>query len=262
MSQIYKPFDWYKTPLYYDIIFDADTRKEARFVDALYRRHTAGGSKRILEPACGSGRLLVPLARQGYRVAGFDLSEPMLQFARERMKRNKVQAALSQQRMENFRYRHKFDLAFCFVSTFKYLLTEQAARMHLQCVADHLVRGGVYLLGFHLSDYDRQTRERERWVAGRGGTQVVCNIQSWPPDRRQRIERVRSRLVVHKRGAPTERYQTEWTFRTYDNRQFLNLLAKVPSLKIAATHDFYYEPKQSLDFHQENAGVIVVLQKQ
>ena len=32
----------------------------------------------ILEVACGSGRLLLPLARVGYELVGLDSSEPML----------------------------------------------------------------------------------------------------------------------------------------------------------------------------------------
>lgn len=38
------------------------------------------GSKplKVLEPACGSGRILVPLAKAGHRVHGFDLDEAMM----------------------------------------------------------------------------------------------------------------------------------------------------------------------------------------
>ena len=55
--------------------------------------------------------------------------------------------------------------------------------------------GGVFALGLHLTDYAQDRRQRERWVGRRGGTQVVCNLQSWPPDRRRRRERLRSRLT-------------------------------------------------------------------
>ena len=47
--------DWYDTPLYYDIVFDADTSKEADFLEAVAIKHGASGftsALRILEPAC------------------------------------------------------------------------------------------------------------------------------------------------------------------------------------------------------------------
>ena len=39
---------------------------------------------RILDLACGYGRIAVPLARRGFQVTGLDLSEPLLAVARER----------------------------------------------------------------------------------------------------------------------------------------------------------------------------------
>ena len=38
----------------------------------------------ILELACGTGRVLLPLARQGYQVTGVDLSAAMLDVARRK----------------------------------------------------------------------------------------------------------------------------------------------------------------------------------
>ena len=33
--------DWYDTPLYYDIVFDAGTGREADFLEAVWSKHTA-----------------------------------------------------------------------------------------------------------------------------------------------------------------------------------------------------------------------------
>lgn len=38
----------------------------------------------ILEPMCGSGRLLIPLLQLGYNVEGLDTSEPMLYNCQQR----------------------------------------------------------------------------------------------------------------------------------------------------------------------------------
>ncbi len=78
--------DWYDTPLYYDIIYDADTRKEADLLEHVFAMFaTAGKTRRVLEPACGSGRLVMEMARRGWSVSGFDGSAKMLDFARERL---------------------------------------------------------------------------------------------------------------------------------------------------------------------------------
>ena len=60
----FETIDWYETPKYYDIVFDVDTSKEADFLEVVCARHGGTRGKRVLEPACGSGRLLVELDRE------------------------------------------------------------------------------------------------------------------------------------------------------------------------------------------------------
>ena len=73
--------NWYRHPLYYDIVFDEGTRAEADFLEAVLERYGSGkpgSAATILEPASGSGRLVLELARRGHRTDGFDISQPML----------------------------------------------------------------------------------------------------------------------------------------------------------------------------------------
>lgn len=264
MAARFRTLDWYDTPLYYDIIFDQHTRAEVRFVDTLYQRYLGDrGHRRVLEPGCGSGRLVTPLSRRGYHVTGFDLSEPMLDFARRRLARSRgaVDAELRVGRMESFSVRQRFDLAHCFVSTFKYLLTEAHAAAHLACVARALRVGGVYLLGFHLTDYSQESIDRERWTGRRRGVEVVCNIQSWPPRRRVRLERIRSRLRVTRQGAPLGQYETHWQFRTYSPAEFLRLVARVPELELVAVHDFDYDADIDRELGEDRLDAVAVLRR-
>ncbi len=256
--------DWYASPLYYDIIFDQDTALEADFVEAAFRRYARPAGKRrlrVLEPAAGSGRLMVELARRGHAVSGFDLEPAMVEFTRGRLASAGLSGEMARGRMERFDLgAGRFDLAHCFVSTFKYLLTERAARAHLRCVARGLRRGGIYLLGFHLSDYGAGRGEAERWVGRRGGVRVDCRIDSDPPDPEARTERVRSSLRVHEAGR-RHRVETAWDFRTYDAAQVRSMLAAVPEFELVACHDFRYalEDERTLDDDWED--VILVLRK-
>jgi len=232
----YLPHDWYETPKYYDIVFDADTDREADFLDAIYEEHASPPTRRgrrALEPACGSGRLLAAMKLRGWRVEGFDLSEGMIAAARRRCPRT----ALSIQAMQDFTVAPGVDLAFNLVSSFKHVLTEEGARAHLQRIAEVLRPGGLYVLGIHESEYDWEGKKRERWVAERDGVQVICNIQVWPADRRSRTERVRSRLVVTENGEQRG-YETHWDFRTYDARQIRQLLKSAEQLDHVATYGF------------------------
>ena len=142
--------------------------------------------------------------------------------------------------MEEFSLGRGFHLAHCLVSTFKYLLIEEDAVGHLRSVARALSPGGIYVLGFHLSDYSDPQIDRERWTADSDGAKVVCTIQGWPPDRKRRVEKVRSRLKVTQDGTE-RRFETHWDFRTYDARQVRRMLRAVPELEHVATYDFTHD---------------------
>ncbi len=266
----FEPFDWYRTPLYYDIIFDADTPQEADFLDAMARFYlpesigpTASNPVRVLEPACGTGRLVAALARRGYAVRGFDLAEPSLAFARRRLDAAGLHAELHHAAMQEFDLGEKrFDLAHCLVSSFKYLLSEDDARSHLRCVARALKPGGVYVLGLHLTDYADRARNRERWTARRDALHVVCNIQGWPADRRARIERVRSRLTVtDERTGEVRRCETTWSFRTYSLRQLRTLLDSVLEFEHIETYDFRHDPMRPIPFDGRQLDNVLILRR-
>lgn len=256
----YDEIDWYDTPRYYDIVFEADTALEANFLEAVRRRLGRSRGKRVLEPACGSGRLVEEMARRGYSVTGFDNNANALAYARARLAGTGLRARLFRAQLDAFRLPPQFDLAHCLVSTFKYLLSERCARAHLRRVTAALKPGGIYVLGFHLSEYGPTSKTRERWVGRRGGTTVVCNTQFWPPDRRRRLERVRARLVVDERGA-TRRLETNWKFRTYSARQVRSLLRSVQGIEHVATYDFTYGVERPRALNDEQLDCVLVLRK-
>jgi len=113
MTTRYRPIDWYDTPRYYDIIFDADTALEGGFLESMRARYALTTGARVLEPACGSGRLVAEMARRGYEVSAFDRNEHMLAYARARLSRSNLRARLRAMELDDFRYRRRFDVAHC-----------------------------------------------------------------------------------------------------------------------------------------------------
>lgn len=269
--------DWYDTPLYYDIVFEEGTVKEADFLEAAYSMHslpevTAKAAPqprpRLLEPACGSGRLALEMARRGWQVAGFDGNARMIAFAQERLAAAGLQgsARLWEDWMQSFTLPRGvpggFDLAHCLVSTFKYLLTGKDAAECLRRVAAALRPGGLFLLGLHLTDYTAGREEHERWVARREGVEVICNTHTWPADRKARLEQLRTRLKVtdHDHGR-SHMQETRWQFRTYNAAQMKALLRQVPELKLCAVHDFTYEMNVPRKLDDSYADVLLTLRR-
>ncbi|MEY2344348.1 class I SAM-dependent methyltransferase [Proteus mirabilis] len=50
-----------------------------------YQQRLKDVKGKILEPAVGTGRILIPLLQSGFNIEGFDLSEEMLEFCKKNL---------------------------------------------------------------------------------------------------------------------------------------------------------------------------------
>jgi SAM-dependent methyltransferase len=252
--------NWYDYPRYYDLAFRSDTKREADFIEAACRKYCPFEARRLLEPACGTGRLVVELAARGYELTGFDLARPPLSYLRRRLARRGLCATLFEDDMADFRLGQPVDAAFCPVNTFRHLLTEEAARSHLECIATALRPGGIYILGLHLLPPDTSEEDCERWTERQGRTQVTVTLRVLETDRRRRIERLRVSLLARDNGEEI-RLRDEFSFRIYTARQFRRLLASVPSLELCDVYDFWYEIDHPMELNDERADTVFVLRR-
>src|SRR5438067_5694166 len=190
--------NWFDYPHYYDIAFQGYTEGEIDFIEAACRKYCPFEARRFLEPACGTGRLITALAARGYEVTGFDISRPALSYLRRRLTRRQLHAETFEEELSDFRVSRPADAAYCTVNTFRHLLTEQAARGHLECVAGSLCPGGIYLLGLHLLPLDAEPEDDARWTEWRGETKVTVTLRMLRIDLRRRIENLRVCLLVRR----------------------------------------------------------------
>jgi SAM-dependent methyltransferase len=252
--------NWYDYPQYYDIAFQAYTHREADFIEAACRKYCPFAARRLLEPACGSGRLITRLAARGYDMTGFDLNRSALSYLRRRLARRRLHAEIFEAEMSDFHLGRPVDAAYCTVGTFRYLLTEQAARGHLRCIAGSLCPGGIYVLGFHLPPLDVDKDHVLHWTARRGKTEVTVRLRLLRIDHRRRLENLRVCLSA-RRGPKKVRLQQEFQVRMYTTRQFRKLLSSVPLLELCDVYDFQYNIERPLSLNDEMAYALFVLRR-
>ncbi len=250
---------WYDYPQYYDLAFADETRREADFIEAACRKYGRATTRSLLEPACGSGRLVVEMAARVYRLTRFDLSEPALAYLRRRLKRRDLGARVFRADMVDFRLPHPVDAAFSTFDGFRHLLTERAAASHLRCVACSLRPGGIYILGFHLLPLDAAEECVERWTARRGALQVSVTLRVVSTDRRRRLETLCVSLGV--RGRRELRLRHVFDFRLYTAAQFRRTLGRVPCLELCDVYDFWYEIDHPLALTDELSDAVFILRK-
>ena len=251
---------WYDYPQYFDMAFRDETRREADFIEAACRKYGGGPPRRLLEPGCGTGRLVTELAARGYRVAGLDLSRPSLEYLRRRVRRRGLEADVFCGDMTEFALRGPVDAAYSTANTFRHLLSEEAARRHLQCVARCLRPDGLYLLGLHLLPMDVDEESTERWTARHGRTRATYTLRVLATDRRRRLETLRISVLV-RRGDEEFRLRDEFQFRMYTATQFRRLLAKVPMLELCDVYDFWYDIEEPQVLDEVITDTVFVLRR-
>jgi len=250
----------YDYPKYYDVLFNADCRAEYRFLEACFNKHAQRPVRRLFEPACGTGRLLVKFARAGYEVSGNDLNPKAVTYCNARFRRHGLEPAAVVGDMAKFRLRRKQDAAFNTVSSFRHLASEREAEGHLRCIARALGTGGLYVLGLHLTPTRGEPCEGESWSARRGHLVVTSRMRMIRLDRRRRREHVRLTFDVY---TPTRQFRLDdaFAFRTYTAAQFRRLVGRVGALEIVETYDFTYNVDEPIRVDPETEDVVYVLRK-
>ncbi len=252
--------DIYDYPKYYDVLFASDWKAEYDFLLDCFAKHVKGTVRRLFEPACGTGRLLIKFAQAGYEVGGNDLNAKAIAYCNARLKRNGYAETAEVGDMCDFRLKKKAQAAFNTINSFRHLQTEEQAVRHLECVAGSLTKGGIYVLGLHLTPLKGALCEHEAWTAQRGHLCINSEMQSLELDRRRRTERVRFTFDIY---TPTRQFRLadEFTFRTYTAKQFQGLLDKVPQFELIETYDFAYEVDHAITIDGETEDVVYVLRK-
>jgi ubiquinone/menaquinone biosynthesis C-methylase UbiE len=103
-------------------------------------RRTRGS---ILELACGTGRIAIPLARAGFEVTGLDRAPGMLAVARRKLRADPIPGLrFIRGHMTRFSLPQRFGLVLIAFRSFQHLLTVRDQRACLEHVRRHLMPKG------------------------------------------------------------------------------------------------------------------------
>lgn len=250
----------YDFPVYYDLVFGSDTAAEMRFLKECFVAYVERPVRRVLEPACGTGRLLFRMAQQGFEVGGLDLNEKAVAYCNRRLERLGARGRAFVADMSDFTVERPYDAAFNTINSFRHLPTEEAARRHLEAVAGAVRLGGIYALGLHLTPTRGDATDYESWSARRG--QLSINTKMWPIEKntRTRLERFGIRFDIYKPSS-SMRIQDVLELRSYTAKQFQSLLESAPQWEICGLYDFGYDITHPVKLTPTCEDVVAILQR-
>jgi SAM-dependent methyltransferase len=133
----------YSEARHYDLV----ERKYASgaFLD-FYRRQIVRYGEPVLELACGSGRLTIPLAETGAQITGLDISEEMLSLAALKASERGVNIPLFRGDIRSFNLGEAFEFIFIPAQSLSHLHRREEVEDCFSCVRRHLAGDGRFLI--------------------------------------------------------------------------------------------------------------------
>ena len=252
--------DLYDHPKYYDLVFGSDWKAEYDFLLDVFSKYRPGAVKTLFEPACGTGRLLFKFAKAGYDIAGNDTNEKAVAFCNARLKKHGQPQTAVVGDMADFRLGEPVDACFNMINSVRHLQSEAAIEAHLNCVADALKPGGLYVLGLHLTPEDDDWEGEETWHARRGQLSIISDMRTVDFSRADRMETLAMTFDVR---TPSARFlmRDEMKYRTYTRHELKDLLDRVGRFETLETYDFCYEIDEPIVVDAETEDVVHVLRK-
>lgn len=250
----------YDYPKYYDLIFGSDCQAELNFLQDCFACFADRKVKKLFEPACGTGRLMVRFAKLGFQISGNDLNEKAIDFCNRRLEKYGFPASAFVGDMCNFQLKKPVDAAFNTINSFRHLEKPALAEDHMRVMADAVAPGGLYILGLHLTPATEAEVVEETWTAARGKLKIRSKM--WLVDRlpAQRLETYRMKYDVTKPNG-REVLEDQFNFLTYNVKQVLALIASEPRWEIAAVFDFAYDVQAPIVLDEKTEDVVFVLRR-
>lgn len=146
----------YEDAQFYDLEF-ADRRHDADFFIEQAKR----ASGPVLEVACGTGRITLPIARAGVDIAGLDIMRSMLDLARQKSQAEALDVTWLEQDCRAIRSEQRFALIFSATNAMQHLHDLDSINAFLSSARSVLAPGGTLILDVFNPDLGKLARSAD-----------------------------------------------------------------------------------------------------
>ena len=149
---------------------DSDEKFYQRFFDEV--------PGRILEAACGTGRLLIPYKKQGYQIDGLDNSADMLEICKEKASQSEIEIELFNFPMESFQILNRYKTILVPFHSFSIISDLENAMKALSNFYDHLEENGQLIVSLFLPNYKSLSMHCENTSEWRTRKEIIIGEQT------------------------------------------------------------------------------------
>jgi SAM-dependent methyltransferase len=220
-----------------------------RFAKAVWHKYGVK-PETVVDLGCGTGNIAIPLAQEGCRVIGIDVSEDMLAVAQEKYERSKQQALFAsggqaiwlQQDLRDWELPEPADAVISFCDCLNYLLEEDDIVQAFRRAVKGLKPGGVFAFDVHTPQQLEAYAATQPFFLNEDDIAYIWTSEL--DDERMEIEHDLTIFVQESPGLYRKIEETH-VQRAYPLAWLERQLAAAGFTDIACTADFTWEPPKA-----------------
>jgi SAM-dependent methyltransferase len=160
---------------YYDLQPDPFSGKDINF----YIAHLPSKDSTVLEIGCGTGRVLIPLAKHCKHIVGIDISESMIAQCKQKLKSTGLDSDKTIVQVNDvgkFRSSKRFDLIIAPYRVFQNIDDDNAIEAFFDTIRFHLAENGKCILNVFKPFGETENEVRKKWDT------MKANRKAWEHD--------------------------------------------------------------------------------
>lgn len=207
---------------------------------AFYKKEAKKTNGKVLEVACGTGRVYLELLKAGVDIYGFDISEKMLAVLNEKAKKAGLKAKVRKADMRDFKYPNKFSTIIIPYRGFLHNISIEDQLKTLKNIYKHLLPNGKLILNFFYPLWEIILKNYGKTEKTKVGD-LIMNSKSEFEDEINQIVEVNIEFSKNSKVIMKSKFQLAFIYK----REFELLLKLAGFKKWKVYGGFHYEPLKS-----------------
>ena len=134
----------YSDPHFYDLEYDVRKDDISFYIERCKTLKSASKPLSVLELGCGTGRISVPLAKEGFKVTGVDIDEKMLNLAKQ--KANGLEIELVASDFIELKLDKKFDVVLMPYNAFQHIHSDQDINRFFDNLKNYMDKDSLFIM--------------------------------------------------------------------------------------------------------------------
>ena len=229
--------------VYDELMNEVDYNGWVKYIEDIIKNENAQ-VQNILELACGTGNLTIPLTKKNYDIAGIDISEEMLSVAREKAEKEGVELVLLQQDIAELDFDvPNLDCILCACDGFNYITYDEDLENVFAKSYELLKKDGLFI--FDISSFYKLSTVLGNNMYGENREDIAYMWQNYFDEVDNLVEMELAFFIRDDEDERFDRFEETHLQRAYKEEEIINLLKKVGFENIKTYGDFTFEsPKK------------------